>query len=146
MPTFAEVGRTIAQNLNALNKPGVLSVRPGYRLEGGWPVGDPIIVALVGAKKGEVDSYGLPAQIGGVPVEIRDASPLGRLKATRPETYAAARRAHPRRAARARFPVRACLCRTIGARRPRQPQPAVHEKNKSLTSRRRRRSIRLPTR
>ncbi len=89
MPTLAEVGRTIAQNLNALNKPGVLSVRPGYRLEGGWPVGDPIIVALVGAKKGEVDSYGLPAQIGGVPVEIRDASPLGRLKATRPETYAA---------------------------------------------------------
>ena len=89
MPTFAEVGHTIAQNLSALNKPGVLSVRPGYRVEGGWPVGDPIIIAVVGAKKGETASYGLPAQIGGVPVEVRDASPLGRLKATRPETYAA---------------------------------------------------------
>jgi hypothetical protein len=89
MPTFAEVGHTIAQNLEALNKPGVLSVRPGYRVEGGWPVGDPIIIAVVGAKKGETASYGLPAQIGGVPVEVRDASPLGRLKATRPETYAA---------------------------------------------------------
>ncbi len=89
MPTFAEVGRAIAQNLNALNKPGVLAVRPGYRIEGGWPVGDPIIVALVGAKKGETASYGLPSQIGGVPVEIRVASPLGRLKATRPQTYAA---------------------------------------------------------
>ncbi len=60
MPTFAEVGRTIEQNLDAFKKPGILAVRPGYHIEGGWPVGDPIIVALVGAKKGETASYGVP--------------------------------------------------------------------------------------
>jgi PLD-like domain len=89
MPTFTEVGRTIGQNLDALKKPGILAVRPGYRIDGGWPVGDPIIVALVGAKKGEAASYGLPSEIGGVPLEVREASPLGRLKATRPGTYLA---------------------------------------------------------
>ena len=89
MPTLAEVGRAIEQNLNSLKKPGILAVRPGYRIEGGWPVGDPVIVALVGAKKGEAASYGLPPQVAGVPVEVREASPLGRMKATRPAAYQA---------------------------------------------------------
>ena len=53
MPTFADAGRAIEQNLEILRKPGILAVRPGYRIEGGWPVGDPVVVALVGAKKGE---------------------------------------------------------------------------------------------
>ena len=57
MPTFADAGRAIEQNLEILRKPGILAVRPGYRIEGGWPIGDPIIVALVGAKKGEAASY-----------------------------------------------------------------------------------------
>src|SRR6516162_2657253 len=89
MPTFADAGRAIEQNLETLRKPGILAVRPGYRIEGGWPVGDPIIAVLVGAKKGEAASYGLPAELGGVPIEVREASPLGRLKATRPGTYLA---------------------------------------------------------
>lgn len=89
MPTFAEVGHTIEQNLDLFKKPGILAVRPGYLIDAGWPVGDPIIVALVGAKKGEAASYGLPTEVGGVPVEIREASPLGRMKATRPATYLA---------------------------------------------------------
>jgi hypothetical protein len=29
MPTFAEAGRAIEQNLEALRKPGILAVRPG---------------------------------------------------------------------------------------------------------------------
>ncbi len=89
MPTFADAGRAIEQNLEILRKPGILAVRPGYRIEGGWPVGDPIIVALVGAKKGEAAAYGLPAELGGIPIEVREASPLGRMKATRPATYLA---------------------------------------------------------
>jgi hypothetical protein len=89
MPTFADAGRAIEQNLEILRKPGILAVRPGYRIEGGWPVGDPVVVALVGAKKGEAAAYGLPSQIGGVPVEVREASPLERLKATQPGIHAA---------------------------------------------------------
>jgi len=88
MPTFAEAGRALEQNLEALRKPGILAVRPGYHIEAGWPVGDPVVVALVGAKKGEAAAYGLPAQIAGVPVEVREASPLERLRATRPEVHA----------------------------------------------------------
>ena len=88
MPTFAEAGRAIEQNLEALRKPGILAVRPGYHIEAGWPVGDPVVVALVGAKKGEAAAYGLPSQVGGVPVEVREASPLERLKATQPAIHA----------------------------------------------------------
>ena len=89
MPTFADAGSAIEQNLETLRKPGILAVRPGYRIEGGWPVGDPVVVALVGAKKGEAAAYGLPSQVGGVPVEVREASPLERLKATQPSVQAA---------------------------------------------------------
>jgi len=67
MPTFTDAGRVIERNLEALRKPGILAVRPGYRTEAGWPVGDPVIVALVGAKKGEAAAYGLPSQVGGIP-------------------------------------------------------------------------------
>jgi hypothetical protein len=89
MPTFAEVGRTIEQNLEAFRKPGILAVRPGYPIAQGWPVGDPVIVALVGARKGDAAAYGLPSRIGGAPVEVREASPLERLKATQPGVHAA---------------------------------------------------------
>ena len=89
MPKFADVGRTIEQNLETFNRPGILAVRPGYRTDGGWPIADPVIVALVGIKKGEAESYGLPSQLGGVPVEVREASALERLKATRPDSYGA---------------------------------------------------------
>ena len=88
MPTFADAGRAIEQNLGALRKPGILAVRPGYRTAAGWPLGDPVVVALVGAKKGEAAAYGLPSQVGGVPVEVREATPLERLKATQPAIHA----------------------------------------------------------
>src|SRR5215469_10748652 len=91
MPTFTDAGKVIEQNLEALRKPGILAVRPGYHIDGGWPVGDPVIVALVGAKKGEAAAYGLPSQVGGVPVEVREASPLERLKATQPSVQATLR-------------------------------------------------------
>lgn len=89
MATLTDVGRAIEQNLQALKKPGILAVRPGYHVEEGWPIGDLIIVALVAAKKGEAAAYGLPPAIGGVPIEVREASPLARLKATRPGVDAA---------------------------------------------------------
>jgi hypothetical protein len=61
MATFADAGRAIEQNLEALKKAGILAVRPGYHLEAGWPVADPVVVALVGAKQGEAAAYGLPS-------------------------------------------------------------------------------------
>jgi len=87
MPKFADVGQLIVQNVNAFRKPGVLLVRPGYHIDAGWPVGDPIIIALVSAKRGDAAAYGLSTQIDGVPVEVREASPLERIKSMRPDTY-----------------------------------------------------------
>src|SRR5262249_33130235 len=89
MATLVDVGSAIQQNLQALKKPGILAVRPGYHMEAGWPIGDPIIVVLVAAKKGEAPAYGRPAAVGGVPIEVREASPLERLKATQPSVHAA---------------------------------------------------------
>jgi len=91
MSPFESVGKLIEQNLEAFRKPGILAVRPGYRTEAGWPVGGPVIVALVGPQTGDAAAYGLPTQIGGIPVELRQASSLERLKATRPVTYGALR-------------------------------------------------------
>src|SRR5262249_30210215 len=96
MTKFSDVGTLIQQNLDAFRKPGILAVRPGYRTKAGWPVGDPHIVVLVSAKKGEAPAYGLPSQIAGVPVELREATSLERLTATHPDTYAALKeRARP---------------------------------------------------
>ena len=36
MSLFAAVDKVISQHLADLNKPGVLSVRPGYQAAGGW--------------------------------------------------------------------------------------------------------------
>src|SRR5215469_186368 len=87
VPKFAEVGALIERNLTLLKKPGILAVRPGYHIQGGFPVGDPVIVALVGSKKGEASAYGLPPQLNGVPIEVREASPMEQMRATRPDLY-----------------------------------------------------------
>ncbi len=96
MTTFADVGKIIERNQNRFRKPGVLSVRPGYRIEGGWPAGDPRIVVIVADSKGDAAAHGIPAHINGIPVEVRTATPQERMRAYRPDTYAAVReRARP---------------------------------------------------
>ena len=79
-------------------------MRPGYKLSGGWPVGDPIIVVLVSDKKGDAQAYGLPATLGGVAIEIREAAPLERMKAIRPETYAMLKERTPAEEHQPEFP------------------------------------------
>jgi hypothetical protein len=145
MPTFADAGRAIEQNLETLRKPGILAVRPGYRIEGGWPVGDPVVVALVGAKKGEAAAYGLPSQIGGVPVEVREASPLERLKATQPSVHAALKERTRVEQHTPDFPFEHLFAAppgavTVAARRPAKPQipyrpaaPAINPVTDTLT-------------
>src|SRR5215470_8874127 len=138
MPTFADAGRVIEQNLEALRKPGILAVRPGYRTEAGWPVGDPVIVALVGAKKGEAAAYGLPSQVGGVPVEVREASPLERLKATQPSVQATLRERTRVEQHTPNFPFEHSFAAppqaaTTTAHRPTKPQIPYHPAEVALT-------------
>jgi len=63
----------IKSNLRQFDKPGVLYVRPGYRMPKGWPTSEEAIVAVTSAKAKKVK---LPSEINGIPVEIRVASDI----------------------------------------------------------------------
>jgi phosphatidylserine/phosphatidylglycerophosphate/cardiolipin synthase-like enzyme len=82
-----QIDRTIQNNLPQLSKYGVLTVRPGWEIAGHQLTGRRAIVATVHAKKAKADlSAGevLPDQIAGTPVDVREARPYQRLRATDP--------------------------------------------------------------
>jgi hypothetical protein len=72
------IASVIEEHLDALRQPGVLSIRPGYKVTKGWLTGGPAIVATVAAKTatppaGEV----LPDET------VDEAVPRDRLERTR---------------------------------------------------------------
>jgi hypothetical protein len=74
-----DLNEVIDQHLAALAKPGVLSVRPGYKAVGGWLTDQPAIVVTVGEKVPQPPAADiLPTRVGGVPVDVRQASALKR--------------------------------------------------------------------
>lgn len=81
----------IEANAGVLKKPGVVSVRPGYRIENDWPTTTPAIVVVLaqGAERPE-----LPEEIDGVAVDVRTATPAEQLRSDDPARFAkiAARR------------------------------------------------------
>jgi phosphatidylserine/phosphatidylglycerophosphate/cardiolipin synthase-like enzyme len=90
------IDQTIQKNLDKLSKPGVLTVRPGYEIAGDQLTGKQAIVATVHTKLSKADLSSkdlLPDKIGAYPVDVREASPYQRLRATDPasadvaETY-----------------------------------------------------------
>jgi hypothetical protein len=103
-PSDQDVDRKIRSNLNRLKKPGVLTVRPGYEIAGTQLTGKRAIVATVHTKKplAALDSgETLPEKLGGLPVDVREASPHQRLRAVDPlaasvsQTYASPDEAEP---------------------------------------------------
>src|SRR6201996_9326791 len=79
----------INQHLAELTKPGVLSVRPGYKVTGDWLTSTPAIVVTVAAKKTQLPTADLvPAEVGGVPTDVRQASPRKRKELEDPQGYA----------------------------------------------------------
>jgi hypothetical protein len=88
MSNLNEIKRIIGQNLPLFAKPGILSVRPGYRLQNGWVTATPAIVVTVENSDALKPQDQPPATIGGVPVDIRVATPLERLRASKPGLYA----------------------------------------------------------
>ncbi|HTW75457.1 MAG TPA: phospholipase D-like domain-containing protein [Steroidobacteraceae bacterium] len=81
------IDRTIATHLHRLRKPGVLTVRPGYEIAGHQLTGRRAIVATVHTKKPLTDlrrGAALPQLIGGIPVDVREASAYQRLRASDP--------------------------------------------------------------
>jgi hypothetical protein len=87
------IDQTIQKNLDKLRKPGVLTVRPGYEITGDQLTGKQAIVATVHTKmnKAELSTKDLlPNKLGSYPVDVREASPYQRLRATDPASAAVA--------------------------------------------------------
>jgi hypothetical protein len=89
MPANHDIGQVIAHNRHALRRPGVLAVRPGYKMVTGWITRKRAIVVTVDAKTDDVaPADRLPAKIGGYAVDVRQASPLKKLQVLEPVRYA----------------------------------------------------------
>lgn len=85
---FARIDAVVVRHLSELRKPGVLSVRPGYKAVGGWLTATPSIVVVVRSKDTEVSpDQKLPSSLEGIPVDVREASPLQLLRADDPTKY-----------------------------------------------------------
>jgi hypothetical protein len=86
----------IDRHLAELRRPGVLSVRPGYRFVRGWITDTPAIVVTVRRKATPADpAEALPTSIDGVAVDVREASPGKRLRLTDPARYSQVVAPHP---------------------------------------------------
>jgi len=85
----AAIDQVIRRNLGKFRKKGVYTVRPGYKFTGGWITDKPAIVATVDKKlDGLPPSQMLPAEVDDVPVDVREATGLQRLRAKSPLDHA----------------------------------------------------------
>ena len=77
---YSRMHKVIQRNIKSFKKPGVLTVRPGYELTGGWITDKPAIVATVDKKlDGLTPKQMLPAEVEDVPVDVREATGMQRL-------------------------------------------------------------------
>src|SRR5436305_1177398 len=91
-----DLSAVIDQNMGAFDKPGVLSVRPGFKVTNDWLTGTRAIVVTVRHKVAHLaEGEMLPAEVGGVPVDVRPASPAKALELEDPQKYAAGLRLAP---------------------------------------------------
>ena len=86
MNALSQLTPLIAANASAFKQPGVLTVRPGYRMKNDWLTNEPAIVVVTSPG---TSPSGLPSEIGGVPVEVRPATPVESLRHDDPSLYAA---------------------------------------------------------
>jgi len=75
----------IDAHLQELKQPGVLSIRPGYKLQNDWPTDQPAIVVITSKDVGRLQ---LPQQIDGVPIDVRTATEVEQVRYQQPLRYA----------------------------------------------------------
>lgn len=93
---LSNVSAVIDKNMAAFDRPGVLSVRPGYKVRNDWLTSTPSIVVTVGHKDAQPAAGELlPSEVDGVPVDVRQASPSKALELEDPGKYAAGLRLAP---------------------------------------------------
>src|SRR5262249_14442992 len=89
-PSFAAIDKVIRRNWSQLRKPNVLAVRPGFKFTGGWITDKPAIVVTVNKKREKVSAQQkIAPKVGGIATDVREASPLDRLRHTDPAAHAA---------------------------------------------------------
>jgi phospholipase D-like protein len=87
--SLAAIDRIVRRNLAKFRKPGVMTVRPGYKLTGGWITDRPAIVATVDRKlDGLPPEQMLPREVDDVAVDVREATGLQRLRDTDAKAHA----------------------------------------------------------
>ena len=111
----SDLDAVIEKNIAAFDKPGVLSVRPGFKVTNDWLTNTRAIVVTVRHKvahppEGEM----LPAEVDGVPVDVRQASPEKALELEDPQKYASGLRLAPNQGSVPHFPAE----RTLAGVRP----------------------------
>lgn len=85
----AAIDHVIGRNIRAFRKRGVYTVRPGYKFTGGWITDKPAIVVTVEKKLDKlVPRDRLPAEVEDIPVDVREATGLQRLRAHDPVAHA----------------------------------------------------------
>lgn len=86
--TRSDINVIIDRNLARFDKPGVLSVRPGLKVTNDWLTDRPAIVVTVHQKLlSPPRGTKLPTSVGGVPVDVRQASGAKREEILNPAIY-----------------------------------------------------------
>ncbi len=83
------VGPALARHLDQFAKPGVLSVRPGRLLQDGRITMTPAIVVNVQAERLRALASALPKAVEGIPVDVRPAGVMKRMRTDDPQRFAA---------------------------------------------------------
>jgi len=79
--TEKKINGIIQRHMNLFRKPGVLTVRPGTKITGGWITDKPSIVVTVDKKLDGLDNKSkLPAEVEDVPTDVREATGMQRLR------------------------------------------------------------------
>jgi hypothetical protein len=87
-PTYAAIYDVIMKNMNLLKKHGAFTARPGYQISGGKVIDKPAIVVTVAKKKKGLPAKDkLPAEIGDIPVDVRNATPMQLLREKDPDSF-----------------------------------------------------------
>jgi hypothetical protein len=92
----ADLNAIIDEHQALLVPPGVLSIRPGFKVTKDWLTDRPSIVVTVRKKLASPPAgQALPAEVAGVPVDVRQASDRKRQELEDPEGWAAQLRLAP---------------------------------------------------
>ncbi len=85
---YEKIDAIISKHLKLFRKKGVLTVRAGYKISGNWITNKPAIVVTVAEKIKDLrGNEKLPAEVESVPVDVRQATAMQRLRSISPEQF-----------------------------------------------------------